>query len=353
MDFGGLGYPCGVGRVCLGHGLGCSPAPHWENGVAAKGLKQRADGFFRGLAGFQKCRFYSGMSYLIRIPCILTAASCLLIGVSHAQGTRGGAPQPPLTPVDVSIFKTKGALGLFLLVGQSNMKGRGAIDMEPKIDARVCFFHASERKWFIARDPLHALGTPDRIDRSDNAGTGPGMSFARAILEKTDDAAIGLIPAAEGGVPITAYMADGKLYARSLEMVRQATELAPVKAPLRAILWLQGESDATNQEQVDAYEARLLDLVDRYRRDFGDPNLPFIACTIGSFIAEGGKAKRFPFSKEINEILLRLPEKRKHTACVDARDIKGHIGDGLHYHTEAQQKIGQRFAKAYQEVRAR
>lgn len=136
--------------------------------------------------------------------------------------------------------------------------------MEPMTDVRVCFLHLGERKWFIARDPLHALETPDRIDLGDNAGTGPGMSFARTILGKADDAAIGLIPA-----------------------------------------------------------------------------------------AEGSKAKRFALSREINKILLRLPDKRKHTACVDARDTKGQIGDELHYHTEAQIEIGQRFAKAYLEVRAK
>ncbi|MFU8849292.1 MAG: sialate O-acetylesterase, partial [Opitutales bacterium] len=127
----------------------------------------------------------------------------------------------------------------------------------------------------------------------------------------------------------------------------QAKESAPPKSELRAILWLQGESDARNAEQVAAYEAQLLDLIDRYRRDLGDPKLPFIACTIGSFIADGTKAKRFPFSESINEILLSLPEKREHTACIDARDIKGHIGDHLHYNADAQIEIGRRFAKAY------
>jgi len=233
------------------------------------------------------------------------------------------------------------------------MKGRGAIDMNPKIDARLIFFHITERKWFIARDPLHALGIPDQVNAQDNAGTGPGMGFATALIGKTDDAVIGLIPAAEGGVPIAAYLADAKLYTRSLEMTRQAAELSAVKPPLRAILWLQGESDATSQNQVDMYEARLLDLVDRYRRDLNDPNLPFIACTVGSFIAERSKAKRFPFSKEINDILLRLPEKRKFTACVDARDVKGHIGDELHYNSESQIEIGKRFADAYQELLSR
>ena len=49
---------------------------------------------------------------------------------------------------------------------------------------------------------------------------------------------------------------------------------------------------------------------------------------------------------EINEILLRLPSKRKHTACIDARDLKKTIGDKLHYCKEAQIEIGKRFSAA-------
>jgi hypothetical protein len=33
-----------------------------------------------------------------------------------------------------------------------------------------------------------------------------------------------------------------------------------------------------------------------------------------------------------------------HTACVDARDLKTHIGDAVHFDTAAQNEIGRRFA---------
>jgi hypothetical protein len=73
------------------------------------------------------------------------------------------------------------------------------------------------------------------------------------------------------------------------------------------------------------------------------PDLPFIACTIGSFMAD---QPRFTHSKEINAILLRLPSRRRHTACVDDRDITGR-NDRRHYDTESQLEIGRRFALAY------
>ncbi len=292
-------------------------------------------------------------SYHIRpsIHCVvITLISLLFIGTNikaTAKGSRGGEAQPPLVAADFTVSPKDQALDLFLLVGQSNMKGRGEINMEPTTNTKLFFLHPTKLQWFIARDPLHALGTPDKIDGSDNSGTGPGMSFATALLEQKDQGPVGLIPAAKGGVPISSYAPDGKLYKLSLTMLKQAREQSPTPTKLKAILWLQGESDSMNKAQLEAYEAQLLDLVDRYRRDLKQPELPFIACTIGSFIAESSKAKRFKHTRDINEILLRLPTKRKHTACVDARDLKGHIGDSLHYNTESQIEIGKRFAKVY------
>jgi hypothetical protein len=46
----------------------------------------------------------------------------------------------------------------------------------------------------------------------------------------------------------------------------------------------------------------------------------------------------------MNEIQLALPKSVPHTACVDARDLKTHIGDAVHFDTAAQNEIGKRFA---------
>jgi hypothetical protein len=90
--------------------------------------------------------------------------------------------------------------------------------------------------------------------------------------------------------------------------------------------------------------------VDNLRADLEQPDLPFIACTIGSFL--GGHTK-FTRSKEINDILLALPTKRPHTACVDGRDLEGHIGDKVHYDTASQITIGRRYAEEFVKLTAR
>ena len=92
----------------------------------------------------------------------------------------------------------------------------------------------------------------------------------------------------------------------------------------------------------------LLSLVDRYSKDLNNPELPFIAGTIGSFLDK----KRFARTEDINKTLLSLPSKRKNTACVDARDITETIGDQVHFSKEAQKEIGKRFTAAYLKLQA-
>ena len=223
------------------------------------------------------------------------------------KGAGRGSAQPPLHTGDFSIFSEDDVMSIFLLVGQSNMKGRGAINMEPKTNDRNLFFHQTKKDWYIARDPLHASGTPDLIDGSDNSGTGPGMTFAMTILENKPDMSIGLIPAAVGGAAINLYKEEGKLYTRSLALLSNAQKKSPIKTEIKGILWLQGESDSFDDDRHLSYEENLLSLVDRYRKDLNNPELPFIACTIGSFLDK----KRFAHSEKNKSNPLESPFQKK------------------------------------------
>jgi hypothetical protein len=245
--------------------------------------------------------------------------------------------------------KDAASFDVFLLIGQSNMKGRGALSEKSATDPRVWMFPFGGNQWVPARDPLHAAGQKDMIDRSDNAGVGPGMSFARALLAENPQAVIGLVPAAVGGSWIALWRPGHPkgLYEEAVRQVRLALAAPTEPKPrLRGILWLQGESDSTSARQA-VYQENLLRLVDDFRAEFGDPQLPFIACTIGSFIEPH---PRFDHTRQINDILLGLPALRDRTATVDARDLTGHIGDRLHYDTASQEIIGARFAAKYLEL---
>ena len=78
----------------------------------------------------------------------------------------------------------------FLLIGQSNMAGRGFLnEARPIRDRRIKALRNG--RWQMMWEPIH-------IDRP-FAGIGLGASFAKRWLEDHPDEEIGLIPCADGG----------------------------------------------------------------------------------------------------------------------------------------------------------
>ncbi len=263
----------------------------------------------------------------------------------YAQKAKKPATPPPTKPPLVSVDIAKlpeGAthLDLWLLCGQSNMKGRGFMPEEPKNDPCIVMMHFKDDQWYLARHPLHLTGDAKTFAGHDNAGVGPGLAFAEAIAAANPKSAIGLVPCAVGGSSIKLWQQGAKLYAEALRRAKLALQTtAPVKARLRGILWLQGEANA-NPLELPLHTERLRAMIAAFRTDLAQPELPFIACTIGEMKPE----PLLTNLKAMNAILLDLPKSVPHSACVDARDLKTHIGDSVHFDTAAQEEIGRRFA---------
>ncbi len=284
----------------------------------------------------------------IQTFCLLLLPVTLAAQVPKKSGKVGTPPptKPPLVAADIAALPNgTDHLDLFLLIGQSNMKGRGHMPEEPKNDPRIVMMHLKTDGWFNARHPLHLTGDPETFKGHDNAGVGAGLEFAEAVAAKNPTARIGLLPCAVGGSAIRLWGKGGKLYVEALRRTKLALSQGPKgKTHLRAALWLQGEADA-KPGAIETYPAAINDLVDRLRADLGLPDLPFIACTIGEMKPDSETSLK----AKMNEILLDLPNHRPNTACVDARDLKGHIGDSVHFDTASQEEIGRRYAAKYLE----
>ena len=94
---------------------------------------------------------------------------------------------------------------IYLLIGQSNMAGRGKVDPATnKAHPRVLKLD-KQGKWVPATDPLH-------FDKPKIAGVGPGSGFGPVIAEAKPGVTIGLIPAAVGGTPLSRWVKGGDLY---------------------------------------------------------------------------------------------------------------------------------------------
>ncbi len=265
--------------------------------------------------------------------------------------TRSNTPppsKPPLDPVEISeLPEPFERLDIFLLMGQSNMKGRGVMPEEPLRDPQIVMMHKGTDRWFLARHPLHLVGNPETFEGHDNAGVGSGLAFAQTVAEARPETRIALIPCAVGGTAISKWARGQRLYEESIRRAKLARTQGPEgKTRIAGALWLQGEADS-QEARVPVYGEKLNELVDNLRADLGIEELPFIPGTIGEM--------REPeeMRKAINEILLDLPNNRPNTAAVDARDLKGHVGDSVHFDTDTQNEIGRRFAEKWLDLDAK
>ena len=224
---------------------------------------------------------------------------------------------------------------IYLLIGQSNMAGRGDPEPEDLVPHPRVLSLGPEGSWVPAVEPLH-------WDKP-TAGVGPGLAFGRAIAERYPVARIGLIPSAAGGSPIRVWRegghweqtTNGHPYDDALVRARRAMQ----DGVLKGILWHQGESDS-NSEGVPTYEARLLNLIGRLRVALGQPDLPFAAGTLGDF-----NVARNPQGAEINSVLRRLPTRIARAACVEAAGL-GHKDDDTHFDSAGARELGRRYARA-------
>ena len=140
-----------------------------------------------------------------------------------------------------------------LLIGQSNMAGRGfAEDVEPISDDRITMLNASN-EWVKMQEPIH-------YDKS-AAGVGLAASFAKAFVE-TFDCELGLIPAAMGGTSISDWKVGGTYYNDAIARAKEAQKTSEICA----ILWHQGESNRSNHS---TYAEKLQTILDAMIAELG------------------------------------------------------------------------------------
>ena len=244
---------------------------------------------------------------------------------------------------------------LWVLAGQSNMEGVGdLVDVEEPHPLVHSF--QSRESWARAEEPLHWLsespqpvhhaiwGLPmpktiaPREDTRDK-GAGLGLTFAKTRVAETG-VPIGLIPAAHGGTSMQQWepsrrdMGGASLYGATLERVRANG------GKVAGILWYQGESDA-NPSDADVYEGRMTELVQAFRTDLGQRDLPFYLVQLGSVIGDPSPEGIEGWNR-VREIQRTLPESMPNTAVVSAIDLG--LDDCIHIDTLGLKALGRRLA---------
>jgi hypothetical protein len=242
--------------------------------------------------------------------------------------------------LSVSIAQQKPEkMDLYLLIGQSNMAGRGKVDETSSISNDKIWTINKQNEWVPANDPLH-------FDKP-VAGVGPGMAFAQAIRNKYPERVIGLIPCAVGGSGIDDWVSGVKhdqtgiyAYDAMIERVR----LAKKAGKLKGILWHQGESDSF-PEKSKLYEAKLTAFFKKLRKEIGARKTPLILGTLGDFYID-----KNPEAEKINNIISEYASKNKNVYVVSSAGLPD-LGDKTHFNTESARELGKRYAEKMIEIK--
>ena len=229
-----------------------------------------------------------------------------------------------------------------LMIGQSNMAGRGEFADVPKIKNQNCFMLRCGR-WQIMREPVN----PDRYMFLDEGKFHSGTSLAAAFADeyaKCEDVKVGLIPCADGGTHLNAWMPGTILFDHAVMM----TKLAMRTSTLSAIIWHQGEADAQHDEDVATYKERFITMISAMRKELGD--VPVIIGEISTKTIP--KYKIGERAKKLNEVFAQIAEELPSCALASEEGLTMKP-DGIHFDAPSLRIFGKRYYEKFCEIRKR
>ena len=218
----------------------------------------------------------------------------------------------------------RGDMDLYLLIGQSNMAGRGVLTDSNRVSAEGIFKLDAAGEWQVAEEPIH-------FDKPTIAGAGLAASFARVMADRREGVSIGLIPCAVGGTSINRWVESGDLWSNAVARTRIALR----SGTLKGILWHQGEGDCS-ASAAPAWGAKFEGMIASFRREFGP--VPFVAGELGRYLSNTG----WPV---INAHLHALEGKVPAYRVASSEGLTPN-SDNVHFNTESLREFGLRYAEA-------
>lgn len=220
-----------------------------------------------------------------------------------------------------------------LIIGQSNMAGRGPLENAPKIEPNSNIYIARNCKWVNLFRPVN----PDRTF----AGYNLAEKFAE-LYQKDFKTEVGIIPCADGGTNIDQWMPNTVLFENAVNCAK----LCQKTSKIVAILWHQGESDCPQARYKD-YGKKLKIVLDGFRERLGE-DIPIIIGELGYYLKKYfAKENRnhLSINKDLKDYALNTPN----CALVSAKGLKDK-GDNLHFDTNSLIKLGIRYYKAFKQL---
>lgn len=304
-----------------------------------------------------------------------SAGLCAVIALGLAPAA-GFAGQPAKSPVKV-----------FILAGQSNMEGHGAVKISPKTtnggkgtleflvkDPATAerFKHTVDKdgKWLVRDDVwIWYLGRKGGLSAGYGAKAdkiGPEFQFGHVMGQHFDNQVL-LIKTAWGGKslqtdfrPPSSGGTVGPFYTEMIGHIKQVLADLETEFPdcdgkgyeLAGFGWHQGWNDGCSVPATAEYQQNMANFIRDVRKDLDAKDLPFVIANSG-FGGRNQNNERRLVIMEAQAAAAALPEFKGNAACVETRDFFRSPEDspskqGYHWNGNAETYflIGDAMAKA-------
>lgn len=226
------------------------------------------------------------------------------------------------------IYKTFGKrvrlMHSFILIGQSNMAGRGYIKEAHEID--------NSRIYTLRNGRWQKMFRPINPDRS-FSGVNLAESFAEAYSKK-HNVDVGLICCADGGTKLSQWMPGELLFEHAVYQAK----LAKRTSDIMGVLWHQGEGDCSQEELYTTYQNRFETMMQALRTELDLHDVPFLLGGLGDYLED------YPLKNyvHINQALKNIAASNEKTGFVSAEGLTANP-DNLHFNADSLYQFGLRY----------
>lgn len=229
---------------------------------------------------------------------------------------------------------------IYILLGQSNMSGRGRLDSIDTLPHNRVYMFNSDSIWVLAKDPIHN-------ELTKTVGTGLGLSFGKKMAENNKNTKIGLIPCAIGATSINQWFSDSCHLPSGVYPYDEAINrinLGSKEGTIKGFLWHQGESDCDKLVDVESYEKKFILFKINILNDLSLKESTFVIGELGHFLYD-----KKPLAKDLNDVLRKIALNDKCIGLVKS-DSLNHKGDKIHFDSHSYRILGTRYAHKMIEV---
>jgi len=227
----------------------------------------------------------------------------------------------------------------FLMIGQSNMAGRGDFGEVDRIINDKCFMLRMGR-WQPMSEPINV--DRDILNIRFHSGVCLAASFADDV-SKHINGEVGLIPCADGGTRIAQWQLGEALFDHAV----MQTTLALRTSRLGGIIWHQGESDCGEEFDRETYKTKFLNTMNCLRKELDAENLPLIIGEISYDIT-----KEWRYQQHCHEMNVLLNQLKDELPYCDIASSKGLAlkSDGIHFTSASLRELGHRYFEKYKQL---